>query len=236
MAQGFDGFPALAKSTAIPNVYFATLLPEIEEPSELLTFLWVQRLCQGQTGDVRFTTADDLWASDAVRRSFERIGGGRDGLTHGLDACVSRGALLSLPISSAERGSETIFMVNTPGSRRTVVRVRAGELRLRPGAALVQEPETRTRPSIFSLYEEHIGTITPFVGERLAAAEERYPRADIESAFREAAELNVRNWRYIERMLERWEREGRADGANRGDSLEERKRRFLASDERRTAR
>ena len=39
------------------------------------------------------------------------------------------------------------------------------------------------------------------VGERLLEAEETYPAEWIEDAFREAAELNVRNWRYIERIL-----------------------------------
>ena len=106
MAAQFDGFPSLAKSTAIPNIYFATLLPEIEKPSELLAFLWVQQEAQSQTGKVRFTTAEDLWATAAVRQSFERLAGGREGLDEGLAACVARGALLSLLVSSAERGRE----------------------------------------------------------------------------------------------------------------------------------
>ncbi|MDO8690892.1 MAG: DnaD domain protein [Dehalococcoidia bacterium] len=39
----------------------------------------------------------------------------------------------------------------------------------------------------------------------------------MEDAFREAVNLNRRNWRYIARILERWAREGR-DGKDRGDT------------------
>jgi hypothetical protein len=34
----------------------------------------------------------------------------------------------------------------------------------------------------------------------------------IEEAFREAASLNKRSWRYIERILERWSTEGKGSG------------------------
>ncbi|MFQ5381444.1 MAG: DnaD domain-containing protein [Dehalococcoidia bacterium] len=227
-AARFSGFPGLASATAIPNVFFSTVLPEISDVAELLAFMWVQRITQAQTGEVRFTTENELWAKDPVRRSFGRLSGGKEGLRRGLEAAFERGTLLSLVLVS-RKGREPIYFVNNPGSRRSITRARAGDLAIRPGAAVVEQP-AKEKPNIYALYEEHVGTITPMVGERLAAAEERYAWSDIEAAFREAAELNVRNWRYIERVLERWEREGRFDGAYRGDSLEERKRRFLAPD------
>ncbi|MGE5596688.1 MAG: DnaD domain-containing protein, partial [Hyphomicrobiales bacterium] len=74
---------------------------------------------------------------------------------------------------------------------------------------------------------ENIGTITPLIGERLLAAAETYPPEWIEAAFREAAELNRRNWRYIERILQTWAQEGRIDEAPGRDSFEARKRRYL---------
>ncbi len=227
-AERFTGFPGLASATAIPNIYFSAVLPELTDVAELLAFLWVQRMTQAKTGDVRFTTEHELWGKEAVRRSLGRLSGGRDGLRRGLGAATERGTLLSLVLAS-RKGREQVYFVNNPASRRNIIRARSGEIAIRPGAAVV-EPPARQRPNIYALYEEHVGTITPIVGERLAAAEQRFSRADIEAAFREAAELNVRNWRYIERVLENWEREGRSDGANRGDSLEERKRKFLAPD------
>ena len=46
----------------------------------------------------------------------------------------------------------------------------------------------------------------------LKEAEELYPSAWIEDAFLEAVSHNKRSWRYIARILERWERDGRSDG------------------------
>ncbi len=222
----FPGFPALAKSTVIPNGYFLSVLAEVESANELLAFLWVSQLVQEKTGEARFTSEAEIWGLDPARRSFERLADGSEGLRRGLRAAVQRGVLISVPLREPG-GDEELILVNNPSSRRVAARARAGEIQLKPSAVVV-EPERPTRSHIFTLYEQHVGTITPFVGEQLLAAAERYSQASIEAAFREAAELNVRNWRYVERMLERWDREGRSDdAATRGNTLEERKRRFL---------
>ncbi|MEO6045043.1 MAG: DnaD domain protein, partial [Tepidiformaceae bacterium] len=113
-----------------------------------------------------------------------------------------------------------------PGSRRALARARAGELKLRPESAIAAI-EQEARPGIFRLYEEQIGTITPLVGDRLIEAEESYPLDWIEQAFREAAELNIRNWRYIERILKRWAEEGRANETVGRDTREEPQLRFF---------
>lgn len=72
------------------------------------------------------------------------------------------------------------------------------------------------RPSVYALYEQNIGLLTPILAERLQEAEGRYPAEWIESAFEEAVTNNKRNWRYIERILERWAAEGKTSGKNGG--------------------
>jgi len=59
MSRGepFGGFPGVARATAIPNLFFATVLPDMTAPGELLAFLWVARLVQEQKGTVRFVSA-----------------------------------------------------------------------------------------------------------------------------------------------------------------------------------
>ena len=225
--EPFGGFPAVGKATAIPNIFFTTVLPQLQSAGALLAFLWVSRLVQEQRGDIRCSTVEDVWAYPAAKQSFERTAGGRPGLDQGLRECVSAGALLGLELRGAGV-AETVYFVNNPASRRTVGRVRAGELRLRPETTAVPvAPEEGARPGIFRLYEEHIGTITPMVGDRLIEAEDSYPADWVEDAFREAAELNIRNWRYIERILARWAEEGRLHETPGRDPLEEQKRRFL---------
>jgi DnaD/phage-associated family protein len=141
------------------------------------------------------------------------MGGGFAGLEQGLAACARTGVLLVLRLEGPA-GDELVYFVNNPPSRNAVMRARAGELTLRPlHVAIAPPPEVR--PGIFRIYEEHVGTITPFVGERLLLAAELYSIDWIERAFREAAELNVRNWRYVERTLERWSEEGRPGESTR---------------------
>lgn len=221
----FGGFAGIGRATAIPNAFFAGALPAMRAPGDLLAFLWTARLVQEQRGEARFVTAAQVWAAPGAADSFERLAGGRASLERGLAACAELGALLALDLAvGGER--ETVYFVNNPASRRAVARARAGELALRPDA-LVHEPPRERAPDIFLLYEEHIGTITPMVGERLLAAAERFPAHLVEAAFREAAERNVRNWRYIERILERWAEEGHAHEATGQDPADRRRRYFL---------
>ncbi len=223
--SAFDGFPGIGKATAIPNVYFEALLPRLTEPGSLLAFLWVSRLAQARTGDARFATAEEVWANAAARQSFEQLGRGKRGLEAGLRENVELGAMLALPLQG--RGApETLYFVNNPSSRRAIARARAGQLQLVPNTVAL-DPVRAERPGIFTLYEEHIGTITPLVAERLVAAADVYEAEWIEDAFREAAERNVRNWRYVERILETWAQEGRDHEGTAGDSFEEQKRRYL---------
>ena len=77
------------------------------------------------------------------------------------------------------------------------------------------------KPSIFALYEQNIGLLTPMIAEELKEAEKLYPVSWIEEAFKEAVSLNKRNWRYIARILERWASEGKESGEFRRDSKEE---------------
>ncbi len=219
----FGGFAGIGRATAIPNAFFAGALPAMREPGELLAFLWTARLAQERRGEARFVTADQVWAAPGAADSFERLADGRAALERGLAACAELGALLALDLAGGgER--ETVYFVNTPDARRAVVRARAGELELRPGAFASEAPRERA-PDIFLLYEEHVGTITPMVGERLLAAAAQFPWHLIEAAFREAAQRNARSWRAIERILERWSEEGRVHEAP-GGGLDERRHRY----------
>jgi DnaD/phage-associated family protein len=225
--QAFTGFPGVARATAIPNLFFARVLPEMVNPGELLAFLWIARLVQEQRGDACFADIEDIWAEPEAIRSFEAFGGGREGLERGLLGCVELGALLGLEVIGPEPElREVVYFVNNPPSRRAVIRAKAGEISLKPRTKARDLPLPE-RPDIFRVYEEHIGTITPFVAEKLMAAQARFPWAWIEDAFREAADMNIRNWRYVERVLENWERQGRSHETVGRDTLEERKRRYL---------
>ncbi len=62
--------------------------------------------------------------------------------------------------------------------------------------------------SIYRMYEDLCGTLTPWVAAELEEAEAAYPLEWLEAAFKEAALQNVRRWRYVARILECWRLEG----------------------------
>jgi len=120
---------------------------------------------------------------------------------------------------------ELCYMVNTPWNREVVQQWKGGEIDLAGidlgldatyrAAAQPKPKRVRVvplRPNIFALYEQNIGLLTPLLAEQLAAAQQHYPTDWIEQAFTEAVSYNKRSWRYIERILQKWETEGKGDG------------------------
>jgi DnaD/phage-associated family protein len=225
MSAPFGGFPAVGRATAVPAVFFSQVLPRLEAPGDLLAFLFAAKHVQEQRGDARWVRAADIWAAEGAEAAFRALGGGREGLEAGLRRCAAAGALIAVA-TDGPSGRQTVYFLNDPASRRAAARARAGALDLGEGVRpLPAEPVSR--PDIFQLYEENIGTITPLLGERLVQAAETYPWEWIRDAFREAAELNRRNWRYIERILQTWWEEGRADETPGRDPVEARRERYL---------
>ena len=70
----------------------------------------------------------------------------------------------------------------------------------------------KNQSNIYTLYEDNIGHMTPLLAEELKLAEKNYPKIWIEEAFIEAVKNNIRNWKYISSILNRWQIEGRTNG------------------------
>ena len=70
----------------------------------------------------------------------------------------------------------------------------------------------KNQSNIYKLYEDNIGHMTPLLAEELKLAEKNYPEIWIEEAFIEAVKNNIRNWKYISSILNRWQIEGRTNG------------------------
>lgn len=75
-------------------------------------------------------------------------------------------------------------------------------------AAAALTPEEQ-RPTIYALYEQNIGLLTPLIADSLKDAAATYPEVWIEDAIKEAVKYNARSWAYIDKILKRWERDGR---------------------------
>jgi len=219
---GRGGFPEGARATPVPSLFFSDVLPAIDDEAELLVTLYAFYLLGRKRPASRFFVESELRAEAPLLRALDRLAGGADeALRRGLAAAVRRGTLLRA-VSRRDGKSVDLFALHSPAGLE-LLRGVAGLDAVEPAGGVI-EAITGPLPNIFALYEANIGVISPLLAEQLREAERELPWPWIEAAFREAVALNRRNWRYIERILERWRSEGpdlealrrTAEGESRG--------------------
>ena len=188
-ASTFPGFGAAVKRLPVPAPLLASLLADITDCAELkctLRFLWHEAQ---QSGVPKRVATASLRADGVLLDAL----GSADEIERGIALALERGTLI---------GADGWLLLRTPQNERAAER-------FGPAPALPVAGQPSERPNVFRLYEENIGMLAPVVADELRAAEEEYPSGWVEAAIREAAAGNVRSWRYIEAILERWKREGR---------------------------
>lgn len=215
----FAGFPSGRNALVpVPEVFFTTVVPEIEDANELKITTYLFAVLYQKRGQPRCVSDRELGADPVLRRALRRRGDPRppeEKLRLGLDLAVRRGTLLRVRVR-VEGEVVAWYFFNTERNRRTVERLLQGELspvRLLELEGTAAEGVTPTveieRPTIFTLYEQNIALLVPLVAEQLADAAAHYPQEWIEAAFREAIEQNKRSWSYIRAILRRWETDGK---------------------------
>lgn len=206
----FSGFPAASdmRWIPVPSVVLGQLLGEIDDPDELRVLLRVLALLHDVRKFPRAISVADL-RRDAVLVQALGLNVDSSALDRALARCVERGTLLLSGEGAAQR-----VLLNTPTDRRLARRLASVEPAGPPLPEADDAPPAAPaeRASIYLLYEDNIGPLTPLLAEELADAEKTYPAAWIEEAFREAVARNRRSWRYIQRILERWRYEGKGHG------------------------
>ena len=207
------------------DLFFSELLPQIDSFAELKVSLHVLWLLHRKAGQAPCVSRDELKRDGVLLRGLNMPGHSPEGLLEeGLKQAVARGTLLQLTARTDDGEEQIWYFLNSEVGRAAVDQVRQGELVLCPDVVLEEPLLEVERPNIFVLYEQNIGTLQPMIAEELQEAEESYPAPWIEEAFRIAAEQNVRKWRYISAILERWAAEGKDDGEGRRGSEEDRYR------------
>ncbi len=209
--QGFAGFPAgKLATTPVPNLFFSDLLPLIDDLAELKLTLHLFWLIGRKRGPLRYARLSELLADERLLAGLASPARcGEAALRDAMQRAVARGAVLHVVVHRGE-AVEDWYMVNSPNGREVLERLHSGELDLKADVAEDVQLQVE-RPNVFVLYEQNIGMLTPMIADELREAEQHYPAAWIDDAFREAVALNKRNWRYILRILERW-RAGGKDG------------------------
>ena len=208
--KSFLGFsPGGSRTTPLPSQFFSDLLPAIDHLGELKITLYAFWFLGQQEGERRFLRLSEM-KQDEILQSAIAGGAAQPGpmLEESLERAVSRGTLLHVPCLSPDQ-SEHFYFLNTAKGRAAADSLERGEWSPDPGAGLPRL--AMERPNVFRRYEEDIGPLTPHMAEVLRDAEKEYPPGWIEEAIGLAVERNVRSWRYVSAILERWKAEGKRE-------------------------
>lgn len=224
--KGFAGFPAARlHTTPVPDLFFSELLPAIDDLAELkvtLHFFW---LLGQKKGSFRYIRRQELLGDEVLLRGLETAERpGAAALQQALERAVARGTLLQATVERDGQTEEWYFL-NSARGRQIAERLQRGDWTDFPELARAESVRLQlARPNIFVLYEQNIGPLTPLIAEELREAEQSYPAEWIEEAFRIAVGQNVRRWRYVRAILERWRQEGKDDKTGQRDDRQERYR------------
>jgi len=208
----YKGFPRKVRYVPVPAPLLESLLEEIDDLGELKCTLRVIAMLHVKKGHPRFVTLGELQADRTLTRSLGQDGdSASQSIEQGMAKAVRRG---TIAVASVEESGarQQLFTLNTEVNRTTLEKIAEGATQVSP--LPVSEPwvEPEDTPNIFALYEQNVGMLSPMIADELREAEELYPVEWISEAIREAVGLNKRSWRYISRILERWEHEGRGHG------------------------
>jgi len=218
----FEGFSAEQPGMIrIPEEFFTAVLPEVDDLAELKMTLYLIWQISMQDGPLRYLRLSAMESDKTLLTSLAADPGEAHlQLLHGLGLATDRRTLLC----GSPTGDDTtkLYFLNTLRSRTAVGALERGEWFPEETEGLpVELPE---KCNIYQLYEANIGPLTPMIAETLRDAEDTYPNGWIEEALQIAVMKNIRNWRYIAAILERWQNEGKNERKDRQDNQEDRRR------------
>ncbi|HIC89728.1 MAG TPA: DnaD domain protein, partial [Anaerolineae bacterium] len=212
------------RQVPIPSLFFSELLPLIDNLAELKVTLHIFWLLHQKRGRIRYARRAELLADRLLVEGLTTPElPGEEVLLDGLERAVARGTLLHVRVRCADREEEWYFL-NSERGREAVKQIRQGRL-ADLAEVLPEDVQLQAqRPNIFVLYEQNIGLLQPLIAEELRDAEREFPPEWIEEAFRIAVENNVRRWKYVRAILDRWAQEGKEAPAYSMESAEARRR------------
>jgi len=207
MTDSFNGFsPEKNQIVPVHAQFFSEVLPLVDDLAEMKVVLFCYRALQQKTGTYRYLVREDFLEDDALCRGLAAAEDDvQAALQRGLARALEHGVLLAAEVEQ-DGEKQTFYFMNTHRGQAAVRQIAAGQFIPDASRRIEVLPE---RPSIYRLYEENIGHITPMIAEELKDAEEEYPYAWLQEAMKIAVESNKRSWKYIRAILVRWQQEGR---------------------------
>src|SRR5262249_42959010 len=109
-------FPAGARQTAVPSLFFSEVLPRIDDPAELIVSIYAFYLLGRRPAAGRGFAEEELRAEPPLRRALARLEEGpAAALERGLEAAVERGTVLRAETMRDGRPLR-LYAANVPGA------------------------------------------------------------------------------------------------------------------------
>ena len=100
----FNGFPAKMEFTSLPNYFFSTLLPQINDMAELKTTLCILAVLYRKQGYPRFVTYGELLGNSGLTSSLrDSAMRPEEALFGALKSATERGTFLHLILHRGQR-------------------------------------------------------------------------------------------------------------------------------------
>ena len=208
MNDSFAGFVMRDEVVAVPAQLLDSVLLRIDDLAELKLTLFCLSALQQKEGSYRYLRYEELLTNQQLLTCLDSADCPRqasDSLNAALDRAVDRGTLLEAVIDRHE-SQRRFFLLNDAAGQTLHRQLVAGEW-IPAGEDEIEI--LPPRPTLYGLYEENIGVLTPMIVDAIREAESEFPSDWIEDAMKYAVERNARNWKYIRKVLDSWQDEGR---------------------------
>jgi DNA replication protein len=196
----------------VPDLLISEALPQIEDVNELKVILYLFRAACKHGTCQRLITFREMLDDQLLAKCL--IAGERNEgqvLSSALDLAVKHGVIVRAILE--KKGTiDNAYLLSSEYEQVLTSRLKLNPVVVDSKSRYDAESENIKLAQVFRLYEQNIGILTPIIADELREAAKVYAIEWMESAFKEAVNLNKRNWKYILRILERWAVEGKDNG------------------------
>ncbi len=172
---------------------------KIENLETLKFLIFTLYRFQAENLKIQFFTKSQIEESNSIREILDNI----KKLDIILKELVELGIFITIDTNYKNK-NEQLYFLNNARNRAALRAIETGDWQPKSN---IEEVTIIDRPTIYQLYEDNIGALTPIIVEILEEAEKEYSYQWIEEAFKIAVKKDARNWSYVEAILKRWKKD-----------------------------
>lgn len=184
---------------SIPNQVVTELFLCLDNVASIKFFLYTLYRFQAEKQRIQFVTLSQVEKSESI----QDIIGAETKIEEVLDDLIRTGAFVSAK-GIYRNKEDRLFFLNNARGRESVRAIEAGDWIPKSNTDFNTVIE---RPSVYQLYEDNLGSLTPMIVEMLDDALEDYSYQWIQEAIKVAIKKEARNWAYVEAILKRWKKD-----------------------------